>query len=63
MSSRKQRRLTDEERETIQLLVGCLNISRLARAMRCSRSTVRYWQAMKTGVNGPELVRPAGVFA
>jgi Helix-turn-helix domain len=62
---RKQRRLTDNERETIQLLrqFGPLNISQTARAMKCSRTTVRYWQAMKAGVNGPEFVRPAGIFA
>jgi hypothetical protein len=64
---RKQRRLTDDERESIQFIAwyfsDLLNISQLARAMRCSRSTVRYWQATKIGAEGPEFVRPVGIFA
>lgn len=61
---RKQRRLTDGERETIQLLrkFGPLNISQTARAMRCSRATVRYWQVMRAGKNQYVFVRPKGIF-
>lgn len=64
---RKQRRLTDDERESIQFIAKyfneLLNISQLARAMRCSRSTIRYWQATKAGAEGSEFVRPVGMFA
>lgn len=60
---RKRYRLTDEEGETIQLLYGCLSVSRLARAIRCDRRTVRYWQVMRDGKRGPVFVRPRGMFA
>jgi hypothetical protein len=60
---RKRYRLTDEERETIQLLHGCISVTRLARAIRCDRRTVRYWQVTKDGKSGPVFVRPRGMFA
>ena len=60
---RKNGRLTDEDRETIQSLLGCLSISQLARAIPCSRRTVRYWQVTKPGKSGLVFVRPKGMFA
>lgn len=59
MRTGRGRRLTDEERETIQFVRGALNISQAARALRCDRRTVRYWQATENG----SLVRPKGAFA
>lgn len=64
MRTGRGRRLSDKERETTQALMRALNISQLARAMRCSRSTVRYWQAEKRDENGErQFVRPKGMFA
>jgi hypothetical protein len=62
MMARRHGRLTDSEREVIQVLrkFGPLNAAQTARALRCSRTTVRYWQAMQ-----PDglFMRPKGAFA
>ena len=56
------RRLTDKERETIQLLRYVLNTSQAARAIKCDRRTVRYWQAMRSDKHGRSVfVRPKGL--
>jgi len=63
---RKRHRLTDDERESIQfvaLFSDLLNTSQLARAMKCSRATVRYWQAETRDKKGERhFVRPKGIF-
>jgi hypothetical protein len=63
---RKQHRLTDKEREAIQILkmMGPLSIAQSARAMKCHRSTVIYWRKTRVDETGRlRFVRPKGVFA
>ena len=63
---KKQHRLTDKERETIQMLkmLGMLSIPQAARAMNCHRSTVVYWRTMRIDETGRLVfARPKGMFA